>query len=101
MLEIRTVAGPPGVVQWVLSGGPYTAWSQSRHVQVVCPPRALERRLMAYEHFAEAEGVPVGSSGRRVRLTSRRGVVWKSIGKWNEIPPGTTLAVLTALNTFN
>ena len=60
MLEIRTVAGPPGVVQWVLSGGPYTAWSQSRHVQVVCPPRALERRLMAYEHFAEAEGVPVG-----------------------------------------
>ena len=22
--------------------------------------RALERRLMAYEHFAEAEGVPVG-----------------------------------------
>jgi hypothetical protein len=38
MLEIRTVAGPSRALQWVLSGGPYTVWSQVRQVQVVCPP---------------------------------------------------------------
>jgi hypothetical protein len=27
-LEMRTVAGPSSVVQWVLSGGPYTVSSQ-------------------------------------------------------------------------
>ena len=38
MFEIRTVAGPSSVVQWVLSGGPYTVWSHVRQVQVVWPP---------------------------------------------------------------
>jgi len=38
LLEIRTVAGPSSVVQWMLSGGPYSVWSHVRHVQVVCPP---------------------------------------------------------------
>jgi hypothetical protein len=37
-LERRTVAGPSRVVQWVLSGGPYTVWSHVRQVQVVWPP---------------------------------------------------------------
>ena len=37
-VEMRTVAGPSRHVQCVLSGGPYTVWSQVRHVQVVCPP---------------------------------------------------------------
>jgi hypothetical protein len=34
-LEMRTVASPSSTVQWVLSGGPYTVSSQTRHVQVV------------------------------------------------------------------
>lgn len=37
-VEMRTVAGPASVVQWVLSGGPYTVWSHVRQVHVVCPP---------------------------------------------------------------
>ncbi|WP_353362016.1 hypothetical protein [Mycobacterium sp.] len=36
--EIRTLAGPSSVVQWVLSGGPYTVSSHVQQVQVVCPP---------------------------------------------------------------
>jgi len=37
-VDSRTGAGPSNVVQWLLSGGPYTVWSHLRHVQVMCPP---------------------------------------------------------------
>ena len=37
-VEMRTAAGPSSVVQWVLSGGPYTVSSQVRQHHMVCPP---------------------------------------------------------------
>ena len=45
-VEIRTVAGPSSHVQWVLSGGLYTVWSQARHVKW-CPRQAADRRALA------------------------------------------------------
>jgi hypothetical protein len=35
-IEIRTAAGPSSVVQWVLSGGPYTVSSHTRHTSRWC-----------------------------------------------------------------
>ena len=35
----RTAAAPTRIWQLAVSGGPYTTPPQSRHVQVVCPPR--------------------------------------------------------------
>jgi hypothetical protein len=35
-VEIRTAAGPSSVVQWVLSGGPYTVSSHTRHTSRWC-----------------------------------------------------------------
>jgi len=37
-LEMRTVAGPSSVMQWVLSSGPCTVASHVGQVHVVCPP---------------------------------------------------------------
>lgn len=37
----RTAAAPTRTRQSAVSGGPYTTAPQSRHVQVVCPPRQV------------------------------------------------------------
>ena len=37
-LDIRTIAGPSSVVQWVFIAGPNTVSSQVQHIHVVCPP---------------------------------------------------------------
>ena len=44
VLEIRTVAGPSSVVQWVLSGGPYTTASHVRQCQLVWLRRSVLSR---------------------------------------------------------
>jgi len=44
VLEIPTVAGPSSVVQWVLSGGPYTTASHVRQRQPVFRRSVLSRR---------------------------------------------------------
>jgi hypothetical protein len=65
-LEMRTVAGPSSVVQWVLSGGPYTVASHVRHVEVVVPRRRARGTL----------------DGRRVPCRGR------GCGRWGTVRAG-------------
>ena len=66
LVEMRTVAGPSSVVQWVLSGGPYTVWSQIAAGPSGVPAAVSEARLVTHQHLVGAEGVSVGAAGRRV-----------------------------------
>ena len=59
-LQIRTVAGPSRHVQCVLSGGPYTVWSQVRHVQVVCPPPCPRHAWWPTRTWFGPSGWPLG-----------------------------------------
>ena len=59
-VEIRTVAGPSSVVQWVLRGGPNTVWSHVRHRPGGLPAAVTEPGLMRHQYLPGAEGVSVG-----------------------------------------
>ena len=61
-VEMRTVAGPSSVVQWVLSGGPVYRVVAGAAGPGGVPATVTEARLVADQHLIRAEHVSVGAS---------------------------------------